>query len=150
MTVDFGWGRAPKLRVASIAWKGPWKEATIRAKFETIDRWARAHRVRTGRWIFMEPGERRWEVAIEVKGAVRASPPVRLRTLRAARVARVVFDPEAVSPRVIYHGLNDWLRWRRKDREIRSVGSSREVYPGNPWRDPKAWARTEVQFVVRT
>ena len=40
-------------------------------------------------------------------------------------------------------------RWRRKDKEIRRVLSSREVYSGNPWTDPKAWAKTEVQFLVR-
>jgi len=149
MTVDFGWGRTPKLRVASVAWKGPWKEAKIRSQFEKVERWVKARKLRTGRWIFQEPGARRWEVAIEVKGAARGSGPVRIKTLKAATVARVVFDPNVVSPRVIYHGLSDWLRWRRKEHEIRSVRSSREVYLGNPWRDAKAWARTEVQFLVR-
>jgi len=149
MTVDFSWGKSPSLRVASIAWKGPWNERRIRSQFERVERWARAQGVRTGRWIFREPGERSWEVAIEVRGRARGSGPVRTKTLPPAAFAHVVFDPDVVSPRLVYHGLSDWLRWRRKEKEIRSVVSSREVYSGNPWKDPKAWARTDVQFVVR-
>lgn len=149
MTVDFAWGKAPAMRVGSIAWTGPWSEKRIRAQFERVERWARDHRVRTGRWIFREPGERKWEVCIELRGRAPASGPVRTKTLRPARVARVVFDPDQVSPRVIYHGLSDWLRWQRKEKEIRAIVSSRELYSGNPWTDRKAWSHTEVQFVVR-
>jgi len=149
MTVDFAWGKSPSLKVASVAWTGPWNEKKIRAQFERVARWAKENRVRTGRWIFREPGERRWEVAIEIRGRARASGGVRTKTFPAAPVARVIFDPDEVSPRVVYHGLSDWLRWRKKEKEIRSVLSSREVYSGNPWADPKAWARTEVQFLVR-
>jgi DNA gyrase inhibitor GyrI len=149
MTVDFAWAKVPSLRVAAIRWTGPWSDASVRRQFERVERWAKEHRVRTGRWIFRELGERRWEAAIEVKGSVRASPPVRLRKLPAVSVGRVVFDPDAVSPEVVYHALNDWLKWRRKDRTIRAVVATREVYSGNPWRNPRAWARTEVQFVVR-
>ena len=149
MTVDFAWGKVPSLKVASIAWTGPWNERTIRANFERLERWAKARRLRTGRWIFREPGERRWEVALELRGQARGGDGVRIQTLPAATVARVVFDPEEVSPRLVYHGLSDWLRWRRREKEIRSVVSSREVYSGNPWTDRRAWARTEVQFIVR-
>ncbi len=147
--VDFAWGKSPAIRVAAIAWTGPWNEKKIRAQFERVDRWARERRVRTGRWLFREPGERSWEVAIELKGRARGSGPIRTRTLPAATFAKVVFDPEVVSPRVVYHALADHLRWRRKEKEIRSVVSTREVYAGNPWTDRKAWARTEVQFLVR-
>jgi effector-binding domain-containing protein len=87
-------------------------------------------------------------VALEVKGPVRGTPRIRRKTYPATRVARVVFDPEQVSPRVIYHGLSDWLKWRRREGKIHAVVSSREVYSGNPWRDARAWSRTEVQFVV--
>ncbi len=147
--VDFAWGNSPRLRVAAIAWKGPWSERRVRAQFERIARWTREHGVRTGRWILGGPGGGSWEVAIELRGPARGSSGVRTKTLPAARVARVVFDPEVVSPRVVYHGLRDWLRGQRRDGTIRSVGSSREVYAGSPWRDARAWARTEVQFVVR-
>jgi effector-binding domain-containing protein len=150
MVVDFAFKRAPAYRVACIGWKGPWDDKRIRAEFARLAKWAKEHGYRPGRWFFREPGTRRWEVGIEVHGAkIHAHPPVRLRTLPAARVASVVFDPEAVSPRVVYHGLVDWLRWRRKEGKIRSVGTTREVYSGNPYTDPKAWAKTEVQFLVR-
>jgi effector-binding domain-containing protein len=147
--VDFEFARSPALRVASIAWSGPWNERKIRAQFERVDAWARRAKVRTGRWVFREPGARRWVVGIEVKGAVRGEGPIRVRSFPASAVARVIFDPDAVSPRVVYHGLSDWLRWRKREHEVKSVGTSRELYSGNPWRDPRAWARTEVQVLVR-
>lgn len=149
MTVDFAFRRAPAYRVAYIAWKGPWSESKIRSNFARITAWARKNGVRTGKWIFREPGEATWEVGIEVRGKARSSGGVRLRTFPAARVASVTFDPEVVSPAVIYHGITDWLRWRRKEKKIRSVGSYREVYFDDPWANPKAWARTNVQVVVR-
>jgi effector-binding domain-containing protein len=149
MTVDFSFGKAPAVRVASLAWSGPWNEKRIRAQFGRIVAWAKSEGVRTGRWIFSEPGDRRWAVSIEIRGRARSGKGIRLRTLPAAHVAKVVFDPEVVAPRVIYHGLSDWLRWRRKDGEIRSVVSSREVYSDDPWRSARAWKNTEVQFVVR-
>jgi effector-binding domain-containing protein len=149
MTVDFEFARAPAYRVASIAWKGPWNERRVRSHFEKVARWAKENGLTTGAWIFREPGERSWEVGIAVKGRARRRGPIRIKTLPASRVARVVFDPELVSPRVVYHGLSDWLRWRRREKKIRSVTSTREVYRNNPWTDAKAWARTEVQFIVR-
>ena len=149
MTVDFGFAKSPRMTVASISWSGPSSEQRIRAQFERVERWARAQRLRTGRWVFREPGDRRWEAGIEVRGQAKGSDGIRVRALPAATVARVVFDPEQVSPRLVYHGLSDWLRWRRRDKTIRSVVSTRELYSGNPWTDRKAWSRTEVQFVVR-
>ncbi len=149
MTVDFTFATAPPIRVISLSWSGPWSDGKIRSQFSRLERWAREHGVRTGRWVMREPADRRWEVAIEVRGPVHGSGGVRAKVYPAARVARVVFDPEQVAPRVVYHGLSDWLRWRKKEKEIKSVVSSREVYSGNPWTDPKAWAHTEVQFVVR-
>ncbi len=149
MTVDFAWGRSPRLRVAAIRWKGPWSERKVRSQFERVERWAKQQKVRTGRWVFREFDERTFEAAIELKGSARASRPVRLHTFPAATVARVVFNPEEVSPRVIYHGLFGWLRAQRREGGVRSILSSREVYSGNPWRDARAWSQTEVQVAVR-
>jgi effector-binding domain-containing protein len=149
MVVDFRLKRVPQLRVATVAWKGPWSERRIRAQFDRVAEWARKKGVRTGQWIFREPGTRSWEVAIEIKGSAHSEGGVRVRTYPAATVASVVFDPEVVSPAVVYHGISDWLRWRRKDKTIRSVGTYREVYSGDPWRRANAWARTDVQVVVR-
>ncbi len=149
MTIDFSYGTSPAIRLATVSWTGPWNETKIRAQFRRVEVWAHGHRLRTGRWVFREPGERRWQVGIEVRGSARSGNGIRLRTLPRADVARVVFDPDVVSPRVVYHALNDWLKWQRREKKVRRVVSSREVYGGDPWRDRKAWARTEIQFVVQ-
>ncbi|HYB78765.1 MAG TPA: GyrI-like domain-containing protein [Thermoplasmata archaeon] len=149
MTVDFVLKKVPSLRVASIRWTGPYREAEIRRRFAAVRSWAVAHRLRPGRWVFREPGKREWEVGIEVPGRARSEGGIKVRTLPATRVAAVTFDPEMVAPRVVYHGLSDWVRWRRKEKKVRSVLSTREIYPGDPWNNPRAWSRTEVQFVVR-
>ena len=150
MTVDFVLKKVPKVRVASIRWTGPYNERKIRERFHEVDRWVRARGLTPGRWLFREPGSRTWETGIEVRGPVRSEGKVRVRTLPASTVASVVFDPDLVSPRVVYHGLSDWLRWQRKEKKVKSVLSTREVYEGDPWTDKRAWSRTEVQFVVRT
>jgi DNA gyrase inhibitor GyrI len=149
VVVDFRLKRAPSYRVASIAWKGPWNERRIRDQFGRVESWAKRSGLRTGKWFFREPGSRRWEVSIEVRGAAHSDGPIRVRTFPAATVASVVFDPDQISPSVVYHGVTDWLRWRKKDKTIRSVGAYREVYDGDPWRKRAAWSRTDIQVVVR-
>ncbi len=149
MVVDFKWKKSPAYRVASLSWKGPWNERRIRTEFGRVAKWARARGLRTGRWIFREPGTRTWEVSIELRGPARSEGPIRVRTFPACSVASVVFDPDVVSPAVVYHGVSDWLRWRKRDKTIRSIGAYRELYDRDPWRDARAWSRTEVQVVVR-
>jgi DNA gyrase inhibitor GyrI len=150
MYVDFVMRRAPKYRVAGIVYKGPWKENHLRAEFKDLTNWAKKNKVRTGKWIFRElPGKNRWEACLELKGKAKRSGRIRIRTLPATSVASVTFDPEAVSPRVVYHGLSDFLRWRKKDHTIKGVGTSREVYEGDPWTNPKAWSRATVEYTVR-
>jgi DNA gyrase inhibitor GyrI len=149
MVVDFKLKKAPRYRVASIAWKGPWNERRIRGEFDRIAKWAKSSGVRTGKWFFREPGSRAWEVAVEIRGKAPTRAPIRMRTYPATPVVSIVFDPDAVSPSVVYHGVADWLRWRRRDKTIRSVGSYREVYDSDPWRNAKSWARTEIQVAVR-
>ena len=149
MVVDFEFRKSPSLRLATVSWKGTWNEKRIRSEFEGLEKWARTEGHRTGKWVFMEPGNKQWRVGIEVRGKAKGKGRIRLQTLPASRIACVNFDPEQVSPRIVYHGLNDWLRWRKREKKIRSVVSTREVYRANPWTDRRAWARTEVQFVVR-
>jgi len=149
MSVDFVIKKAPAYRVASIRWKGPWSDAAVRRKFGEVLGWARRQHLTTGKWIFREPAERSFEVAVEVRGPAKSDRKVRIRTFPAGSVASVVFDPKVIEPRVVYHGLSDWLRWQRKEGTLRSVGDYREVYSGDPWTDAKAYARTEVQYTVR-
>ena len=148
MTVDFAFRKAPKYRVISFSWKGPWQEKRIQSEFEKLAKWAKERKLKTGKWIFLG-SEVKHEVAIEAKGKVKGDGRVRVKTLPASSVASITFDPEAVSPRVVYHGVTDWLRWRKKEKEIKSVLRYREVYGGNPWRDAKAWSHTTVEVVVR-
>src|SRR5207253_1706391 len=78
----------------------------------------------------------RFDLSIEVRGRVKGEGKVRVRTFPASPIATVTFDPDVVAARVIYHGLSDWLRWRKKDKTIKRTRTWREVYSGNPWRDP--------------
>jgi DNA gyrase inhibitor GyrI len=149
MTVDFEFAKAPAYHVAALRHKGRWTENVCRPEFAKLVKWAKANHLKTGKWIFRESAEGSFEACLEIRGHAKASGGIRLRTFPATAVARVEFDPDVVSPRVVYHGLNDWLRWRKKEKEIRSVVSSREVYSGDPWADKKAWKNTTVEFVVR-
>ena len=149
MVVDFELRKAPSYRVASITRIGPWREDHLRSEFRELTAWAKKRGVRTGRWIFSHKGDHRWEACLEIKGAAEATGRIRLKTLPATYVARCIFNPDAIADRLIYHGLSDWTRWRRRYKEIKSVGGSREVYSGNPWSDARAWAHCEVQFLVR-
>ena len=159
MLVDFKIKKFSGCRVASITYVGPYREGgdMMREEFNQIVKWARENRVRTGRWFFAMLDEsevpdkkRRWEAAIEVKGAkAEAQDRIRFRELPDQLVASVTFDPEKVSPRIVYYGLEGWLEQRKKDREYKSAGPPREVYTGDPWRSARAWANVEVQVPVK-
>jgi hypothetical protein len=128
-----------------------YKEAHVRAQFERIARWARDHHYRTGKWLFVylnKPSDDRFQVAIELKGRARGDGPIHTRQVAASKVGRVTFDPDVVSPRVIFFGITDWLRWERKEKTIRRTGSYREVYDGNPWTDRKVWSKTTLEVLV--
>ena len=159
MLVDFKIKKFSGCRVASITYVGPYREGgdMMREEFNQIVKWARGKRVRTGRWFFAMLDEsevpdkkRRWEAAIEVKGAkAGAQDRIRFRELPDQLVASVTFDPEKVSPRIVYYGLEGWLEQRKKDREYKSAGLPREVYKGDPWKSARAWANVEVQVPVK-
>ena len=147
--VDFEWKDAPSYRVGSIVRVGPWREDNLRAEFKELMKWAKRQGVRTGNWIFFERNRNRWEACLQVRGQCRADGRIRLKILPPVRAARIVFDPERVSSRIIYHGLIDWTRERKKSGEIRDVTAIREIYPGDPWKYKSAWSHCEVQFLVR-
>ena len=87
MVVDFRLKRVPAVRVATLAWKGPWNERKIRAQFDRIATWAGQKGLRTGQWIFREPATRAWQVGIEIRGTARSDGPIRIRTFPASTVA---------------------------------------------------------------
>ena len=149
MVVDFAWTNSPAYRVAYVVRVGPWREDNLRPEFEELLKWARRQKVRTGRWIFFERSRHRWEACLELRGPGRPDGRVRLKTLPAARAARVVFDPGRISSRIVYHGLLDWTRQQAKAGAIKRVAEAREIYPGDPWRSPTAWSHCEVQFLVK-
>ncbi len=159
MYVDFKIKKFSGCRAASVTYVGPYRDGgdMMRDEFNQIVKWARKKGVRTGRWFFADldgpevpDKKRRWEAAIEVKGAkAEAQGGIRFRDFPDQLVASVTFDPEKVSPRVIYYGLEGWLDERRKDREYKSAGLPREVYKGDPWKSARAWANVEVQVPVK-
>lgn len=158
MAIDFKIRKAPGCRLATRSMKGSWPgDKALRAEFEKIHAWAKMKGLRTGKWVFREFGEMdepekmRFEAGIEIrgKGAVRGGKGVSMKTLQASSVVAVTFDPDVVSPRVIYHGLSDYLRWRKKEGEYKEAGPYREVYIGNPWSSKRAWSQTQIQAPVK-
>ena len=157
MVVDFQVKRTPACTVASIGRIGPYREDNLRPEFRELVDWARSSRIRTGRWLFYEhdgpasrrpPGRRRWEACLEIRGRASARGRIRIKRLPAHTVASVVFNPNVVSPRIVYHALGDWIWWRLKLREFRRAGPVREVYPGNPWTSRRAATRVDVQVLL--
>src|SRR5438552_18863782 len=121
MLVDFKGKKFAGCRVASITYVGAYRGGgnMMREEFNQIVKWARKKGVRTGRWFFADldgpevpDKKRRWEAAVEVKGAkARAQGGIRVREFPDQLVASVTFDPEKVSPRVIYYALAGRLEW---------------------------------------
>jgi effector-binding domain-containing protein len=159
MIVDFEMRKAPQYRVATRILTGAWPgDKALRAEFEKVHAWAKEKGLRTGKWFFREFGEDetpsekwRFEIGVEIRGTrpVRGGKGTVMKTLPSSTVATVTFDPDKVSPRVIYHGLADWLRERKKAGEYKEVGPYREVYLGNPWSSKPVWAHTQIQVSVK-
>jgi len=158
MTVDFAMRKAPEYRIATRTLTGAWPgDKALRAEFEKLQAWAKENALRTGKWFFREFDEEtagakwRWEMGVEVRGTrpVRGEKGILMKTLPSSTVATVTFDPDKISPRVIYHGLADWLRQREKAGEYKEAGPYREVYLGNPWSSKRVWAHTQVQVPVK-
>ncbi len=153
MVVDFVVKRTPAYIVASIKRIGPWRNDMWRKELSQLEKWAKKKKLRTGKYLLYEldgvGNRRRWETCIEIKGRARSEGRVKVKKLSAGTVVSVRFNPEKVSPRLVYHGLGDWVKWRLKDKTFKKVGASREVYSGNPWKKPWAWARTEIQMLVK-
>jgi hypothetical protein len=159
VTVDFAVWNAPAYRLATKTMMGEWPgDRKIRAEFESVASWVRKRGLKIGRWIFREldgpdvPSKRRrWEVGVEIRGRkpVKGGGGVSIKLLPKTKVVSVTFDPDKVSPELVYHGLEGWLSWRKKYKEFRQSGLYREVYRGNPWKSKGAWGRTQVQVPIK-
>jgi DNA gyrase inhibitor GyrI len=154
MAVDIRVKRAPGYRVASMMRVGPYRMDILRAEFNQLVNWARKRKIRTGKWILYfldEPGGRRpanklrSEACLEIKGKAKTEGRIKVKKLPAQRVACVTFDPDEVSPRLVYSGIYGWLRYAG----YKDVGPSRELYEGNPWTNARAGAKAEVQVPVK-
>jgi DNA gyrase inhibitor GyrI len=157
MVVDFEIKRAPSYNVASILKVGPYREDNLRTEFGELMKWAKKNGLRTGKWIMYEHdgpnsrrgmNQRRWEACLEIRGKAAPDGRIKIKKLPAQNVASVVFNPNVVSSRIVYHGLGDWIWWRLKYKDIKRAGPTREVYEGDPWTSSKAWSKVDVQVLV--
>ena len=159
MTVDIVIKKEPSYRVISKSFVGAYTGGDMgREEFRQLSSWIKEHGLKAGKWFFYElddpetpEGSRRWEACIEVHEKPKAKIPKEFeaKELPAQLVASVVFDPDQVTTRLVYHGLEGWLQWRTKFGEYEEAGPTREVYPGDPWRSRKAWANVDVQVPIR-
>lgn len=154
MVVEIRVKRAPGYTVASMMRVGPYRREMLRTEFNQLVSWAKRRRIRTGKWILYfldEPGGRRpanklrSEACLQIKGKAKTEGRIRVKKLPAQKVASVTFDPREVSADLVYSGIYGWLKFAG----YKDAGPSREVYEGNPWTNPRVWAKAEVQVPAK-
>jgi len=146
--------RAPTYKVASIMRVGAYKANMLRSEFSQLTKWANKKRLGTGKWILYfidEPGGRRpmnklrSEACLQIKGRAVNDGKITVKKLKAQKVAYVTFNPNVVSPMLVYSGIYGWLEYAG----YKEAGLAREVYAGNPWTNTRAWANAEVQVPIK-
>ena len=149
--VDIVVRKTPAYKVASLERIGSEGRDPLRREFSTLSSWAKKQKLRSGRWIFhfyesgKTPERYRFEACLEISGNPKPEGKIRIKQLPKMTVASVKFNPDNVSPRLVYNGLYGWIR----NNEIyRASPYSREIYFGNPWTNSWAWARAEIQVPV--
>jgi effector-binding domain-containing protein len=154
MKVDFKIKIAPSYKVAYLIRIGGYTGPNMwRAEFSQLLKWSKKQRVRTGRWImyFIDEwgkkpdSKRRSAACLEIKGGARPEGRIRIMKLPKQKVVSVVFNPDKVADRVVYHGIEGWLQYR----PFEEAGPAREVYIGSPWTNRHAWANCEVQVPIK-
>ena len=156
LVVDIRVKKEPSYTVAYLTHVGPYTgEDMLRPEFEELVKWAKKRKLRTGKWFFYEldgpetpAKKRRWEACLEINRKVKTGGRFSVKKLPAQTVIYVRFNPDEVSPSLVYHGIQGWLEWRKKEGTYEDAGTWREVYLDSPWTNEKAWARTEVQAPV--
>ncbi len=154
MAVDIKMKQVPSYTVAALIHYGPHGPNMFRTEFDRLVKWAKKNKLRTGKWIMRwldEPGSKptgkiRSEACLEIEGKARTEGMIKIKKFPKHIVVSVIFDPERVSPRLVYSGIYGWLRYS----DFQATNSPpREVYAGNPWISPHAWANAEVQVPVK-
>ena len=154
LVVDIRIKRVPAYKVASMLRVGSYERDMLRSEFSQLVKWANKRKLRTGKWMLYfidEPGGRRpmnklrSEACLQIKGKATSEGKIKVKKLPAQKVASVTFNPDKVSPRLVYSGIYGWLRYAG----FKDTTQGREVYIGNPWRNPRAWANAEVQVPVK-
>ena len=145
---------APNYNVAYVIHSGPYTGQNMwRSEFNQLAKWAKKTKLRTGKWImyFIDKwGEksqkkRRSVAAIEIKGKAKPEGKIQIMKIPRQKIASVIFDPDKVSEELVYHGLEGWL----ESSLYKQAARSRELYDGNPWTNPRAWANCEVQVPLK-
>jgi len=154
MVVDIKVKQVPSYTVATIIHHGPHEANMLRTEFNQLVNWAKRNKLSTGKWIMRwldEPGRKpsskiRSEACLEIKGKVKAEGKINIKKFPKHTVASVIFDPGRVSAHLVYFGIYGWIRYS----EFEATDSPpREVYSGNPWTNPHAWANADVQVPVK-
>jgi len=154
MVVDIKMKNAPSYRVASMIRVGSWTPNVLRAEFGQLVRWAKKNRLAAGKWFMYfhdEPGGKRpanrlrFEACLQIKGKAAGEGKIRIKNLPKQKVLSVTFNPDKISAGLVYSGIYGSLRYRG----LKEAGAPREVYIGNPWTNPRAWANVEVQVPVK-
>jgi effector-binding domain-containing protein len=150
MVVDIKVKGTPSYKVASIERSGGEGSEPLRREFQELEKWAKKSKVKTGKYFcyFYEAGRTpdryRFVACLEIRGKPKPEGKIKIQELPKLTVASVKFNPEKVTPRLVYNGVYGWLS--ENDEGYKTAGSfSREVYPGNPWTSSWAWARAEIQ-----
>lgn len=154
MIVDINVKSVPSYTVACLIHYGPHGPNMFRNEFNQLVKWAKKNELKTGKWIMRwldEPGKKpanriRSEACLEIKGKARSEGKIQIKKFPKHIVVGVIFDPAKVSVRLVYSGIYGWLRY--SDFEA-TDSPPREVYAGNPWTNPRAWANAEVQVPVK-
>ena len=154
MVVDIKVKQVSGCTVASLIHYGPHGADMFRNEFNQLVRWASKNKLWTGRWIMRwidDPGKKRTsrirsDACLEIKGKAKPEGKIRIKKFPKQTVLSVTFDPEKVSTRLVYSGIYGWIRYSAFEA---TDSPSREVYIGNPWKNPRAWANAEIQVPVK-
>ena len=151
--IDIEVKQSPSYRVACLERVGSEGSEPLRREFSELQKWAKKNKVKTGKWIFQfheagrTPDRYKFEACLEIKGKnAQGEGKITIKDLPKMTVARVKFNPDELSPRLVYNGLYGWLKENEDYKE--AAPYSREIYPGDPWKSSWAWARLEAQVPV--